>query len=107
MNVSVFVVWEPILPTDWTAPTSGVLGRLSDVRARQYWDEDHILAKRMAREARPPQPVQSCCDHEGLLWDLAAVYPKGALWTDTLPPASVFDGPVVDVAAKIESALSE
>ena len=39
------------------------------------------------------------------LWDLAAVYPKGARWDDRMPTAMVFDGPVVDVSDAIKAAL--
>jgi hypothetical protein len=103
----VFVVWEPILASDFIPPTSGVLARIPDLRARHYWDEHHVLAKRMAKDARPPQRDPSCCDHDGILWDLAAVYPKGARWDATLPPAIVFDGPVVRVTEKIEAEIGK
>jgi hypothetical protein len=102
----VFVVWQPMLPTDLMAPTTGVLRRMSDARASQYWDEQHVLARRMARDARPPQPAPNCCDHEGILWDLAAVYPRGARWDQLLPTARVFDGPVHMIPTKIESAIA-
>ena len=98
-------MWEPILPTDMAPPITSVLGRLSDRRVQQYWDPDHLVATQMAADARPPQPQQDCCRQSGNLWDLAAVYPKGASWSDRLPTATVFDGPVVDVTAAIEAAL--
>jgi hypothetical protein len=100
-------VWEPILASDFMAPTTGVLHRIPDPRARHYWDEKHGLAKRMARDARPPQPPPNCCDQDGILWDLVAVYSKGARWDAALPPATVFDGPVVLVTEKIEAAIGK
>ena len=102
----VFVVWQPMLPSDVIAPTTRVLRRLSDPRATQFWDKNHVLARRMAKDARLPQPEPSCCDDDGVLWDLAAVYPKGARWDRSLPSARVFDGPVWRVAAKIESTVT-
>lgn len=96
-----------MLPTDWSAPSTFVLRRLSDLRAQQYWDKDHDLAHRMAQDARPPQPTQDCCIRSKTLWDLAAVYPAGAKWTDKMPIAIFFDGPVVDVIEGIEKAISE
>jgi len=98
-------VWQPILPTDWAAPASSVLKRLSDRRVQQYWDPNHVLATRMKNDARAPQPVQDCCVRSGILWDLAAVYLPGATWSDRIPAAVVFNGPVVDVISEIESAL--
>ena len=94
-----------MLPTDWSAPSRSVLGRLSDPRVQQYWDPDHVLATQMAQDSRPPQPEQDCCVRSGILWDLAAVYPPGATWSDRMPPAVVFNGPVVDIVKDIEAAL--
>lgn len=103
--VAVFAVWEPMLPTDQSAPTSGTLARLSDRRVRQYYDADHVFAKRLQADARAPQPVPDCCTREGILWDLIAVYPAGAQWTDRLPVATFFNGPVVDAIDGLEKVL--
>ncbi len=100
------MVWEPILPTDWAAPTTFALHRMKDRRAQQYWDPNHLVARKLAADARSPQPAHECCDQSGVLWDLAAVYPKGVLWGDRMPVATVFNGPVSDVKSAIESALA-
>jgi hypothetical protein len=97
-KVTVFAVWEPILPTDWIPPPTGTLGRLSDRRVRQFWDREHAVAKAMA-ESRAGQPQQDCCERNGTLWDLLAVYPAGAKWGETLPRAAVFNGPIVRAVA--------
>jgi hypothetical protein len=101
----VYAVWQPMLPTDWGAPTTAILARLSDARVRQYWDPNHTLARRIQADSRHPQPVQECCVRSGILWDLAAVYPPGSTWTDRMPSATMFNGPVVDVIGNIVSAL--
>jgi hypothetical protein len=61
----------------------------------------------MTKDARPPQPDPSCCDHDGILWDLGAVYPKGARWDATQPPVIAFDWPVARVTEKIEAAIGK
>jgi hypothetical protein len=94
-----------MLPTDWQRPGIAVLSRLSDPRAHQYWDPKHVLAKRLAAEARDPQPKQKCCVRDGVLWDLAAVYPPGADWDGPLPTAVFFNGPVVKVKPELEPAI--
>ena len=94
-----------MLPTDLAAPTTGTLGRLSDPRVRQFYDADHVMAKRMKADARAPQPEPDCCTRSGTLWDLAAVYPPGAEWRDKLPIAIVFNGPVVNVIDSLAQAL--
>ena len=95
-----------MLPTDWAAPASSVLRRLSDGRVHQYWDPHHLLAAQMKKDAREPQPVQDCCIRSGILWDLAAVYPPGAIWSDRMPAATVFNGPVVDVTDAINDSIA-
>jgi hypothetical protein len=97
----VFSVWEPILPTDFSKPMSIVLNRISDPRVMQFWDEKHVLASQMAKDAREPQPVQGCCVRNNHLWDLVAVYRPGITWDDVMPTAVVFDGPVLYVKKEI------
>lgn len=103
--VRAFVVWEPILSTDWSPPSTFALNRIPDLRARQFWDPDHVVAKKLAADKREPQPEQECCERGGILWDLAAVYPRGATWSDRVPPAVLFNGPVVDVKSELESSF--
>ena len=93
------------MSTDWSPPSTFALHRIPDTRARQYWDPNHVLAKKLAADKRKPQPDEECCQRDGILWDLAAVYPPGATWSDRLPPAVLFNGPVVDVKSEIESSL--
>jgi hypothetical protein len=104
-RVRVLAIWEPMLPMDWGPPTRWALARLSDPRVQQFWDKDHVMAKRMTDDARAPQPVPDCCTRSGVLWDLAAVYSGGARWDGRLPSAVVFNGPVIDVVSTIESHL--
>jgi hypothetical protein len=106
IKVRVFVVWEPILQTDWSPPFSGVLGRVSDSRVTQFWDKEHYMASRLAKDARDPQPTQKCCIRNGYLWDLAVVYSPGVQWGNQLPVATMFDGPVEPVRARIVQALT-
>jgi len=60
----------------------------------------------MKKDARAPQPEQDCCLRSGILWDLAAVYPPGSTWSERMPAATVFNGPVVDVTEAIEDAVA-
>ena len=94
-----------MLPTDWGPPATFVMNRIPDHRVQQYWDPDHVVAKKLAVDRRAPQPVEECCERAGVLWDLAAVYPRGASWNGQMPLATVFNGPVTDITTAIESAL--
>ena len=85
---------------------SFVLERISDPRVAQFWDEGHILATQMAKDAREPQPTQDCCVSKNHLWDLAAVYKPGQAWEIAMPIARVFNGPVLYVKDEIVGALN-
>ena len=105
-RVRVYTIWEPIQPMDFAAPTSGVLGRMRDARVQQYWDPQHAVSAQMQKDARAPQPLPECCDRNGNLWDLAAVYPAGVSWTAQMPTAAVFNGTVLDLIDPLRSALA-
>ena len=100
-----FAVWLPILPWDAAPPVSRALGKIPDGRVQQYWDPERLVAKQLAADARPPQPTQECCLQGDTLWDVAAVYPKGARWTDRMPTAVVFNGPVADITDAVSAEL--
>ncbi len=59
---------------------------------------EHALAKAMA-QSRNSKSKPDCCNRRGILWDLIAVYPAGAIWSHRLSAATVFNGPVVRVIA--------
>ncbi len=81
------------------------MSTLSDARVRQYWDPSHLVSTRLEADAHPPQPTPDCCRQRDMLWDVAAVYPAGATWSDRLPAAVVFNGPILDVTSAIEAAI--
>ena len=90
----VFVVWEPVLPTDWGAPSTAGLARVADGRAQQYWDKGRLLSKAMGER-----------DNSSIVWDYVAVYAPGAFWNDTPPKPFYGDGPVVRVVSALTHAL--
>lgn len=92
-NIRVLAIWEPMLPTDWSRPTSAVLDRLSDPRVVQWWDKRHLVAGLLSASDGGLDPA--CCRRSGTLWDVIAVYPPGARWDQTLPLPKFFAGPVV------------
>jgi len=96
-RIRVFAVWEPILPTDYSSPGTGVLARLSDPRVAQYWDKDHLFAAQLEHElaADADHPKPNCCTRNGIQWDQVAVYAQDARWDGQLPRAVFLDGPVV------------
>jgi hypothetical protein len=87
-DVRVFVVWEPVLPTDFTAPSTAALARISDTQASQYWDRKRALSHVMGEH-----------DRHSVVWDYIAVYAPGALWEGAPPKPDYSSHPVRDVIA--------
>lgn len=102
------MVWEPILPTDWERPTTGVLARIHKPGVVQFWDHDHLVAEEISRQlaSDPTGQKPHCCTRRGNLWDLAAIYPKGGSWEAAAPKAVFADGPVVDVQPNLRRELT-
>ncbi len=83
-RIRVFVVWEPVLPTDLGAPSTMSLRRVSDWRVSQYWDKEHLVSRLLGER-----------DRRSVVWDYVAVYQAGKLW-DHSPPGPASSGvPVV------------
>jgi hypothetical protein len=103
--ITAYVVWQPILPTDWGLPGTGALHRLSDARVRQFWDADHHVARALEQSSRGRERQPGCCFQKEIWWDMMAVYPPGALWSDTLPEPLLLDGTVEEAAPAFEALL--
>jgi hypothetical protein len=93
-DIWVFVVWEPVLATDWRAPSTATLRRVSDERARQYW-EGRLLSKALGETGK-----------KSIVWDRVIVYERGVTWFEAAPPKGVVSvGPVVDVVDQFVGGL--
>jgi len=93
-DVRVFVIWEPVLATDFTAPSTAALARIPDLRTSQYWDRKRALSHLLGER-----------DRSSVVWDYIAVYAPGPLWQDA-PPKSVYsDHPVRDVISGAKDAI--
>jgi hypothetical protein len=89
-----FVVWEPVLPTDWGAPSTAALSRISDGRVAQYWDKDRLISKSMGER-----------DKRSIIWDHIAVYAPGATWHQK--SVLFADGPVIKVLQQTREAIAK
>jgi hypothetical protein len=78
-----------------------VQSRISDIRAIQYWDNDHLVAEALRRQL---SSEPSCCQRKGILWDFAALYPSSVQWGEAAPV--YFGGAVVDVAPEVQQQLA-
>ena len=96
-HIRVLVVWEAVLATDWRAPSTATLRRVSDRRARQYWDKGRLLSKAMGETGK-----------KSVVWDRVIVYERGVTWSEAAPPkAAVSVGPVADVVEQFVEGLHQ
>ncbi|HUK17444.1 MAG TPA: hypothetical protein VLW65_13560 [Bryobacteraceae bacterium] len=92
--VRVFVVWEPVLSSDWGSPSAATLGRIPDPRAMQFWDKDRLISHSMGEH-----------DRKSVVWDQIMVYGAGTVWMGR-PPKPLYQGrPVIQVADAARAAL--
>jgi hypothetical protein len=98
-SVRVFVVWEPVLMTDWHAPGADAVARVPDARVTQFWDSQHALsaAIRRASDADPQGVLGERRLRARVVWDFVALYPAGVRWSDAWPAARFAGAPVVRV----------
>jgi hypothetical protein len=108
-NLRVLVVWEPILSTDWSKPSTGTLARIPDPRVMQFWDHDHLVAQDLRKElaADPAQPQPRCCVSRKFFWDMAALYTSGDRLSTLPPKPQILDGQVVDTAEQVGKRLKD
>ena len=97
-ELAVFVVWEPVLLTDRFGPTSAVLARVHDARARQYWDRERLVSSSIGRAAG--------YGPDDIVWDFVGVYPAGVRWEAEVPEAAFASAPVVDAVDELRAQLS-
>lgn len=98
------VVWEPILVTDWRAPSGSTLARVPDARVRQFWDPEHEVSKVLSQMANSSSSEPRPNSGRGFYWDQAILYAPHLKWKDA--PAPLFwRGPVYQVIPDLETAL--
>ena len=93
-DVRVFVIWEPVLPTDFVAPSTAALARIPDVRSAQYWDRERALSRLLGEHNRST-----------VVWDYIAVYAPGTLWQDAPPKPVYSDNPVRDAISGAKESI--
>ena len=87
-------MWEPVLPTDWGAPSTAALKRVGDPRAAQFWDNRRLVSRAMGEH-----------DKKSIVWDYIGVYKRGVVWKQGLTEPLYGGGPVIDVIESARAAI--
>lgn len=102
-SLAVLVVWEPVIWSDVSPPTSAVLGLLSDTRVAQYWDPQRALSSAIVRSvlADPgAYPAGMHVEVDTIVWDAVALFPAQARWSGAFPVPEFHGYPVVRALAE-------
>lgn len=105
-KVRVFIVWEPILVTDWGTPSPSLSGNIPDGRATHFWDRDRRLS---AFLGGAPKVDTLALDRrvsfqmKDAVWDTALLYPPGVKWGE---PAALLVAPVVKYREDLRDELN-
>lgn len=93
-----------MLITDWGAPSTGVLARVHDPRAVQFWDRRRLLSKTLGGPAHLPRGDQLNeigFQMKNVIWDFVAIYPPGS------ERPSLTGAPVVSVNGNVHDELAK
>jgi hypothetical protein len=104
-HVRVFIVWEPVLDTDWGRPALAQTGYVADRRALHFWDRDRKLSAALGGAANLDWLAASRrigFRMKDVVWDAALVYPPGARWGSR---ARLLVAPVVKYREELAEAL--
>ena len=91
-----FVVWEPVLASDWAPPNAAAQARIGDLRVRQFWDRPLRLSDAI-RAADDPKVLGEKRLKGPIVWDYVAVFPPGVRWDDRYPVPEYAGAPVLDI----------
>lgn len=109
MPLHVFVVWEPVLVSDFAPPSTAALGLIHDPRAEQYWDRELALSKELLRSAfsdpRRYNTITAQVGPDAIVWDTVALFPPRALWNRDVPVPVYSGHTVLDSAGGLTAAL--
>jgi hypothetical protein len=106
-KVKVFAIWEPITFSDLTAPSDSVLGRITDARADQYYDSDHLVSKALQEQMLAHGVTgREYLVKDKYVWDSVSVYAPGVRWENGVGAKPDFVGaPVVEVSEQVAGYL--
>jgi hypothetical protein len=91
-NLRVFVIWEPVLSSDWGPPNGSALARMGDRRVVQFWDRPRALSEAIRAAGDQPGRLKG-----NIVWDYVAVFAPGVRWEQQYPFPAFAGAPVLDI----------
>jgi hypothetical protein len=99
-----FVVWEPVLASDWGPPDTAALARMAGPGVMQFWDRPHALSTAI-RSAGDDRVLGGRRLKNPIVWDYVAVFEPGLRWEDRYPVPVYAGAPVLDIVEEFRPYL--
>jgi hypothetical protein len=103
----VFVIWEPVLTTDWGTLSPAITANIADPRALHFWDPGRQLSALLGGPGKLDELAgqrQVGFRMKDVIWDAAFLYPRGGHWH---LPAQLLLAPVVKFRDNLAAALPQ
>ncbi len=82
-DLSIHVVWTPVLSSDDFESTSTAKKLIQDARAVHYWDGEQSLGLAYGKVVRLPRGRE-------LAWDIYFAFGPDVVWEDEVPPPTAW-----------------
>lgn len=102
--MKVWVIWEPVLSSDWAPPNGAAQARVPDARVTQFWDRPRSLSETI-RAAGDVNVLGKRRLKGDIVWDHVAVFPAGVRWEDKYPMPEYAGAPVLDIIQEVQPFL--
>ena len=100
-----FVIWEPVLATDWGPPGAAALARMAGRNVLQFWDRPHALSAAIRSAGDDDRILGARRLKNPIVWDYVAVFAPGVRWDDRFPVPVYAGAPVLDVIDELRPHL--
>jgi hypothetical protein len=97
-NLSVYVVWLPMLSLDSRSAVDTEL--LADPRVSQFWDEERVVGRWLAESGIGELA------HSGIVWDAYYLFGPDAAWNERPAPLAGSGSPVLSTTGQLERQLA-
>jgi hypothetical protein len=85
----VFIVWQPVLPSDDVEDGAAHAAALRDARVQHFFDTGNRLGHAYAK------PLDSPFDTVGhIAWDVILLFDRGTLWKEAVPKPRLYRFPM-------------
>lgn len=106
-DLRVFIIWEPVLVTDWGPASAALTALIPDRRAVHFWDRNRALSARLGSAdsiGGLAYITEVGFRMKDVIWDTAILYPARVPWGAR---GTLLVAPVVKYRIPLDAALRQ